>query len=211
MERLKMCGKIKIVAETIFRKCERNAFTLITCQIHSFDPAVLALAQKPNFAWFMPACDHMCSSVNLIATRPYAGSPFVTQGPCSNNVCTLCRSSCYFPFSHFLQKYKKKTSHFLDPGMCVICVEFLPFQWRIPFHSLHFSGHKPIVWSLADCLINEPFLLLFFSRTHKKEKNPLWSERVLLSRWCRSRIISRNKNARRFIELIDVAFNDQID
>lgn len=41
MERLKMCGKMKIVAKTICRKCERNAFTLITCQIHSFDPAVL--------------------------------------------------------------------------------------------------------------------------------------------------------------------------
>lgn len=73
----------------------------------------------------------------------------------------------------------KKTSHFLDPGMCVICVEFLPFQWRIPFHSLHFSGHKPIVWSLADCLINEPFLLLFFNEHTKKERNPLWSESLV--------------------------------
>lgn len=91
------------------------------------------------------------------------------SGPCSNNVCTLCRSSCYF-LSRISSKNIKKTSHFLDPGMCVICVEILPFQWRIPFHSLHFSGHKPIVWSLADCLINEPFLLLFFGRTHRKRE-----------------------------------------
>lgn len=148
---------------------------------HMSDSFIWSLAQKPNFAWFMPLSACLRRSHVFIgefdSDETVCRESLCDSGPCSNNVCTLCRSSCYFPFSHFLQKYKK-TSHFLDPGMCVICVEFLPFQWRIPFHSLHFSGHKPIVWSLADCLINEPFLLLFSSRTHKKKRKILYEARA---------------------------------
>lgn len=104
-------------------------------------------------------------------------------------------------------------------GMCVICVEFsfLAFNgcWKISFiHQFSrsvrffFSGHKPIVWSMADCLINEPFLL-----RRSTQKNPF----MPVFQWAVFREALRagdawnvkfqwNNNARRFIELIDVAF-----
>lgn len=78
---------------------------------------------------------------------------------------------------------------------------------------MYFSGHKSIVWPMADCLINEPFFSSINTQKsfHKKAKFLQWT--FLLGQVMHETFgaVPADVNEERFIELIDVAFNDQID